>query len=217
MIGKTYFTVRPLYRRAIARLRDHPRRTRRSHPHLASDCGGVKSANARTLSASNVRKYSNWYSKRLNKLLRVDITGAAFAPFRASMNRVYVTSGKTRLKLSDPDRPVDETFRTRPTSLIQRDVESLVSGSPAGTFHKRSLKSTSSSLKTRRANEHLLTRIAESRPTPSEICDTSSSDEYESPFCATPSYGQSVFDRDQSPSRLDGKMSSGKTCPSYGI
>ena len=95
---------------------------------------GIKSVNACTRSSSNVNKYSMWYSGSLRKLLRVEITGATFAPFRASIDRIYALAGQTRLEMPKRDRPVGAAFPTRPTSLIKRGVKSRISGSPAGAF-----------------------------------------------------------------------------------
>ena len=93
----------------------------------------VKSINACKRSASSVRKFGNWYAKRLNTLIHMDVAPTRFKTFRLAMDPVYILASETSNALQPPDRQPDMDRLTRPLSIINDHIQLRSSKSPGGT------------------------------------------------------------------------------------
>ena len=104
---------------------------------------GIKSINACSRAAKDVRTFTKLYQRRLNTLIHLDVGPASFAPFRNAMDRTFALASQTSTRLNVPDRGCGADRVTRPVSLIHRDVHARNAKPSNGMGSGRSIKSSS--------------------------------------------------------------------------
>ena len=150
--------------------------TRAAYPYppvaiaLPLDLIGVKAINARARSFPELLLCSRRYARRMNTLLRIDLTPQRYKPFVSAMERVYVLAPRNQTTVSIPERTNATDLATRPCSLIRADYTSRMALSMRPSNAKRSHKGEPRQRKSPKTTYSL--SFTQTSPTPSSTNDT---------------------------------------------